>query len=244
MMFLFFLAGILFLGDGIYRGFLLYQMISSPVEYAAGNTAGKITDAQIAEIRGLDNVTAVSRQRETTVTLHAKTEELTFACLEISGDYLETAYGVESSRSMRTFYLNQAAWEQVRQKTKRTDGDPIDSSEMHLSYVLNGATEEENEKGTAKFVPIDAGESDEQPYVFCEGNSVSLADSEGTVRVRFGQQDLDGRNLKRLNQLGVEVENAEELQIDELEREMQFLRLKYDVGAAVLCFLIVWCLRR
>lgn len=278
IMLLFFLVGIGFLGDFIYRGMEVYQTVNSPVEYVLTNASGKVTDAQIARIRDLDNIKAVSRQQETVVSLKNEAKSVSFTCVGLSADYLESVYGIQEAGSMKTFYLNQAAWEQVveieDEQGQRSEGtlenEEADIAELRVEYtmageegtkpetgtakaVLNG----EGKMGTAKAVLIGEGKMgeaeavlfgeeklDEQAYVFYEINSAVLSGETEAVRVQVGKQDLEGMNLSKLNQIGLETTNADAVKLAAIIQKMQFLRMKYDAVVVVLSLLAVGCLKK
>lgn len=259
IMFFFFLVGIGFLGNFIYRGILINQTVNRPVEYVLTNPLGKITDVQIGEIKNLDSVKAVSRQRETAVTLKNQGEEVSIACVQLSADYLKLVYGIQKSGSMKTFYLNQAAWEQLfgaeGKQLSETEGKlQSGDAEMGLAeFVLQeeggdaegGKPESgKTESGTAKVVLLASAGTEERACAYCEGNSVTLSGGTDAIRVQVGGQKLDGTSLEPFNQLGFEAADAGSVQQAALEQEMQFLQMKYSILIAVLCFLFVGCMKK
>lgn len=234
------ILGISFLCDFIYRGIQVYQIVTSPVEYVLTSPAGEIKDTQIETIRQIDDIKAVSRQQEISVILKCQNEEFTFPGLELSENYLETVYGIKDNSSMKTFYMNQAAWEQIA----ATQKEEKESKEMQMKYELQSGKDEEMETGVAKIVLLAESSSDEQPCVFCEGNSADLAVENDTIRVCVGQQDLTEGDSELFRQTGLEVTNATEIQQSVLLRKMQFLRMKYDFLIVILSCSLVLCLKK
>lgn len=57
-------------------------------------------------------------------------------------------------------------------------------------------------------------------------------------------QDLDGTTVKQLGQLGLEIVNSGDVQQNSLKQEMQFLRMRYAVIAALLCLAALVSLRK
>lgn len=262
-MFLFALVGAGFLGDFIYRGIQIYRTVNGPVEYVLTSATGEVTDAQIAKLKNLEQVKAVTRQQEMTVMLESQGAQVSISCVELSADYLESVYGVPKGSSMKTFYLNQAAWKQLSEQMNGDVGvemslpendltsGPVnqrpDTESLQMEYALseeNGEEGAESESGTAKVVLLENAGADEPACAFCEGNSATLSDGADTARVQIGQQDLNGTEWKHFNQLGFEAANSEEVQLAALTQEMQFLRLKYDILVAALSFVCVGCLKK
>lgn len=265
MMLFFSVLGMGFLGDFAYRGIIIYQTIKSPTEYVLTSASNVITDVQIAMIGEYDFVRAVSRQQETYVSLKNEGETVSFSCVELSEEYLESVYGVQKTGAMKVFYLNHAAWEQLigkkdaqeQQLSKDYQNGEKALFELHVEYMLAGEKDAESETGTAKAVLLEEENEDGQACVFCsqvyvkesgstassDGADAALSGGNDKVRVQIKQQDLDGMSLNRLNRLGLEVVNAEEIKLEKLAMEIQFLRMKYNALAVVLSLLAVGSLQ-
>lgn len=240
VMVIFLLAGIGFMGDFICRGIQVYETAKSPVEYVFGSVSDELKDSQIAEIRGLDNVKAVSRQREISVTLECGRTELTFSCLELSENYLQAVYGIRKKSSMKVFYLNQTAWEQIMKSGK----GETENKEVYLKYVMAGRDGTKTAEGTAKAVLLDRENSDEQPCVYCKGTGEGLANGSDMVRVQTKRQDLTGSDLGSFRQIGLELVNTGEVRQAEMLLEMQYMRMKYDIFITIISFIFAAYLRK
>lgn len=235
---LFGLAGVFFAGHAVYAGVQVYRMVDSSIEYVLEDTSENgVTDAQISRIREMDFVTMVSRQLETSLVLSAEWGESTISCLEISEAYLNTAYGIQENGTMKTFYLNQAACDQLLESSKGTIEDSAELNQMQIHYSVG-----EEEKGIARLVVLHHGVPDDKPYAFCRANSVHLLDNSSEIRVQAAGQDLDGLQLTKLIQTGLQLVNEAEIEEHTYRQEAGFLRIRYNSLAAVICLLAVWSL--
>lgn len=240
LMVLFLLVGIGFFGQFIYEGIRLYQKVMTPVEYImTGHSPGGVTDAQMVEIRELKQVTVVSRQQERSLELSAQRGTLTLPCLEVSQSYLEIAYGIQSYSSMQVFYVNPPAYEELLKIMREPEYETEGAKECQMGYVLGN-----EETGMAKIILVEEGLPNDIPYAFHEGSSVSLAKNSTVVRIQMEQQDVDGMNEKRLQQIGLEPVNAGAVQDMACFLEQEILRMKYALLVAAISFLSVWCLKK
>lgn len=225
---IFVLAGFIFSADAVHGGIQIYAMVKSPVEYIvrSGETSG-ITLYQMSGIEAMENVQAVSKQRTSSLTLSDSWGELTVPCLELSDTYLDLAYGISETSAMKIIYMNAMAWNQLMQAS----GEHENNYEQKIDYALNG----EEETGTARIVCLESGLPNDTPYAFCSADNVRLSGGDTAVRVRLSVRDLDGMNIKRLSQLGLEVVNSGDVQTAAMQQEMKFMQIKYDGIALVLC---------
>lgn len=241
IMFLYFVIGAVFIANAAYHGILLYRIAQSPAEYVVAKAAGSaVTETELEEIRRLEHVTAASRQQEVPVTVKYQAKEAAFSCILLSKSYLETAYGIREKGAMKTFYMNRKAYEQLMQ---RTDSG---GEELVVSYVREDfAEEDEGQKGgTAKAVLVTAGIPEEEPVVFCRGDSAELTGDTAELRVRVGRQELDGGIVKRLENLGYSAVNREEIREAEYLRELELVRIRYGAVVGGICLVSVWVLGR
>lgn len=246
VMFLFFVLGLVFLGNAINSGIHLSGIVKEPVEYVM---QGAMLDARISELEQLENVTAVSRQIEGAVAVKYNAKETTISFVELSKEYIETSYGIKDNGVMKTFYMNKTAYNNFKRsieftaRTKTVDGEYTDEG-IRVSYVLNEQPQSEGENqmavnyGMAKVVLVEIG-SDDKPYVFCVGESIQLNTVATGVRVRVGQQDLDGMNLKRMQGVGFYVSDEMVVMKGEYQQEIQVLKIKFHVLLAAICLISV-----
>lgn len=236
----FFLAGVLFIGISIYQGINFYIEMKDEAEYVLSCDDPRIlTDSKIAEIEGKDYVTAVGRQMESSVELSCPWGKESFTCVKLPEKYLKKAYGISGTGSMKIFYLNQAAYGQIVQSAGNSGNKDEDISDWRLDYVLDGT-----KTGTARLVLITEGVSDDEPYVFCQGDSVELADKSVMIRVKVTGEDFDEAAVKQLKNIGFEFVNKEEMQIHDLNQNMGLVRIKYGILTAFLCFFSAACLQK
>lgn len=241
IMLLYFVIGMGFMANAVYHGILLYRIVQSPAEYVVAKIAGSaVTETELEEIRRLEYVIAASRQQEEPVTVKYQMKEADFSCILLSESYLETAYGIRKNGAMKTFYMNRKAYEQLMQRTG-SGGE-----ELVVSYVMESLAEgDEGQKGgTAKAVLVTAGIPEEEPVVFCRGDSAELTGDVAELRVRVGRQELDGGNVRRLENLGYSVVNREEIREAEYLRELELVRIQYGAAVGGICLVSVWVLWR
>ncbi len=240
LMLLFILLGIGFFGHLIYEGICLYQITITPAEYilTSYDSAG-ITDKQMKELWELEQVSAVSRQQELSLELAGQRGKANLTCLEISQSYLENAYGIRSCSSMQVFYVNQLAYEELLRNMGYMDGSETPKENWNMGYVLGG-----EESGMAKIILVTEGVPNDQPYAFHEGNSIRLAKHSPAIRVQVSQQDLDGMQVQRFRQSGLEIVNDTEVEEMLFRQETMLLQMKYDCIIAGLCLLSAGCLKK
>ena len=158
-------------------------------------------------------------------------------CLELYDDYLALAYGMSETSAMKVIYLNEMAWNQLIQTSGETG---TEQESLRLDYQLG----EEDMTGTAQIVYAKSGVPNDMACAFCGADSVRFSDSETGVRIQMRGQDLDGTTVKQLGQLGLEIVNSGDVQQNSLKQEMQFLRMRYAVIAALLCLAALVSLRK
>lgn len=252
-MLIFLMTGIGFLINAVYSGMQIYAMVQTPVEYIVrSNGKSGITEYQMSGIETMENLQAVSKQKESSLTLSDSWGEMTVTCLELSDTYLESAYGISETSAMKVIYLNEMAWEQLT-KASGGSGNGVDVMDgeseseakqinsMQLDYILGG---EDGEKGTAKILRIASGVPNDIACAFCTADNVRLSEGNSEILLRLSRQDLEGTSIGQINQLGLEVTNSSDMQLDSMRREMKFMQIKYDVIVVVLCLIAAYSLKR
>lgn len=235
-----FLIGMVCLGTAVHQGFQLYQMIMSPVEYIlTGTGSSEQMDDKFQTMKQFSYVDAISRQQEVSLILTCPWGELSVPCLELSEEYLETAYGLSDSSAMKVIYLNQPAYEQLLQLNQYSSEEEGEIENCRMGYSIN----EEN-NGMAIVIPVLEGIPNDTPYAFSKGDSVNLRKNATNVRIRLRKQDLDGMQVQELQRMGFGIVNEGDVEENRLLREIQFLHIKYDLLIAVLCFLFLGCFKK
>ena len=238
IMLIFLMTGVGFMINAIYSGMQVYAMVQTPVEYIVrSNGKSGITEYQMSGIEAMENLQAVSKQKESSLTLSGSWGEMTVTCLELSDVYLRSAYGISEISAMKVIYLNDMAWNQLIQTSGETG---TEQGSLRLDYQLG----EEDMTGTAQIVHAKSGVPNDTACAFCDADSARLSDGETGVRIQMRGQDLDGTTVKQLGQLGLEIVNSGEVQQNSLKQEMQFLRMRYAVIAALLCLAALVSLRK
>ena len=211
---LFGLAGY-FIWAGVMQVAAFTAAVNSPTEYILGSSyTGAVLDAGIAKIREMENVTAVSRQREYTITAGDKALTVT----ELERAYLTGAYGL-SEDSLTGFWLSPAAYRSF-----------VGSSEF--SSRIN--FEADGKPLAAVFARTEALPTD-LLAVTC-GATLTLKES-STLRVMLETSDFSGATLASLETLGFHPVNQEQITVKNYETQLLLTRLEYRLIAAVLALI-------
>ncbi len=254
-MLLFFMVGLGFLAHGAYEGVLLYRMVQGPAEYVlAGNGQNAVSRTKLEDIQKLPHVGAVSRQAEIAAAIKIQGEEYSFACAVLSEAYMEKAYGIRESRSMWVFYMNQAAYRQLKESLSNPQTLKSDEkNRLSVRYRAEGqesadaaAADGQSESPQWKMAEIqlvEEGVPQEEPYVFCKGNGLGITGESSRVRVWLSQRELDGMHVERLQGTGLAMENKEAVQKEEFQRELQVNRIGYGMLVSLVSFACAGVLR-
>lgn len=247
---LIFLTGTVFLISSIYHGLKLCQMVHSSVEYVLiYNSGGELQDSGIEELSGCEHVTAVSRQAGKTVNVKYHMQESSISYIELSEDYLKAVYGIEESSSMKTFYMNETAYNQFWQWIQEVDGSSGSGQEgairisYEMSYIkMNNQGPKSAAEGSlsmdygmAQVIRIENDVPEDEPYVFCKGTNADLKKDADRIRIQFEKQDLDGMNREILQKLGFSVENENVLLAEDYGRRLEIIKIKYGMLIACIC---------
>lgn len=244
----FLLAGIICMGGVWYNGMKLHEMISARAEYVltvpgaagASDISVKLTRLQeLAESGESDEVKssdilAVSLQQHKSVTVKYQGQEVPLSYMELSEEYLDKVYGLRREGSMRTFYLNQKAWNAFGGS----------KSELLLSCLADDTQEEgKNLNRTARFVLITEQMPEEEPIIFAREEQGSLARYADSIRICFKQQGAESRRVETLRSQGFDFEDGEALVHSVYGKELLQERMKYVTVIGGCCFLdmgILW----
>lgn len=230
--------GIFFLANTFLNGIFLCREIAGSAEYIfTENRNGGLTETRMEEIRRLGCVADVSRQRVVTVSVKYKTNEAVFSCTELSESYIKTAYGITESGAMKTFYMNQTAYDELTREVTGQEKS-ADQGRLRVSYTPEESGQTAAVGGTdeisAVAVLVAEGLPEEEPIVFCKGNGTGLSENVSQLRVLTKQQGITGENVRQIQALGFSLENVQTVREAEYRRELEMVRIKYGgVAAAV-----------
>ena len=237
IMCLYLIIGAVFIANAVINGIRLYQSVQSPAEYVLmGNGQNAAANVTLKEIGELENVAALSRQKEMMITVKYQGDEIEFSCTKLSGAYLEKVYGIRESGAMPTFYMNEKAYGQL----KKNEYGPVEDSgngELRITYSVMDASKDASANqtgGTAKVVRIQTGMPEDEPFVFCKGDSMGLSENTPDIRVFVNRQDLDGEDVNRLLGFGYTLVNEKEVQETEYLRQMQLVKIQYGGAVAAI----------
>lgn len=244
----FLLAGIVCMGGVWYNGMKLYEMLSVHTEYvltvpgAAGTSDIRIKLTRLLELSesgefgawNRSDILAVSLQQYKSVTAMYRGQEVPISYMELSEEYLDKVYGIRREGSMRTFYLNQKAW--------NTFGGS--KSELLLSCLADD-TQEAGKcfNRTARFVLMAEQMPQEEPLIFAMEEQGSLAQCADSIRICFKQQGAEDRRIEILRNQGFDFEDGEALVHSAYRKKLLQERMKYVTVIGVFCFLdmgILW----
>lgn len=233
---LFVLAGLSFLGLGIWQGVEFYQQFALEIEYICfGYDVAEKLDTQLQNVQELEDVIAASRQQEVGIEVYGSSDSLVLSCAEVSQEYLEQVYGCSTSSSMKVIYLNAVAYEQCQNLLASYQGS---EKELRAEYAIN-----DQERGMAVLKLLEGLEED-TAMGFVPGDQVDLRNQAKELRICFRQQDLSGIRLKELQSLGLTVENGDILEQNRLMLEMQLLNIRYQFILAILFLAFAWILQK
>ena len=210
---LLFLAAGWLLYSAVTQGLAYARMQARPTEYVMeSNSSGAVLEVNLQQLRALDGVVGVSRQREFSITSGKKA--LTVTALE--RQYLTDCYGVEPSNTDSRYWLNTAAYINFLGSA---------ASPARLTYHR----EERTESGEFLLLPGLVGKG---TYAVTLGNSTTLGAST-TLRVMFEHNDLSGADVRKLEELGFTVFNRAEMERSGFETELALTRFTHALLAAL-----------
>lgn len=229
-----FLLGIICFGLGFYYSVQFYQLLHSRVEYVlSGSDSPEKLSMQIEEIEKLEYVEATSRQQEKKIDITCNAEIVSFPCIEVSKEYLESAYGLTQMETMKVIYLNEAAYEQLQREYQSNYVGSGSKYNWQARYSMG-----EGEQGMAKLVAAESLPED-SPCVFVAGTSLELKKNSSQIRVRLQYQDLEGIQIKELQDTGAMIINLEQIENNQLLLNIQMIQVRdwMIIGCIFLVFM-------
>lgn len=219
IMLLVFLLGTFMLGSAVYNGIDVYHRLKTPTEYILNYDGGGALN-KLIKTEGID---AVSVEKKTNLTV----DKTSINCYLISQSYLENVYHINKSSAMKTIYLTPKAYKEV---IKNSDNVKQSKGEFQSKYQLG------EENGVGKFVLLKSELFSNEKIAFCQGTSADLDENCNEVRTYVTKTDLDGTIINHIENLGYSVKNKITVKEAENSLEINFLKIKYDVLIAFLCF--------
>lgn len=239
MISIFLVMALLFFGKAIYKGIQMYRTTGECTEYilqAISETG--ITDTKIRELEQMKEVECVSRQLETNISIMAGAEEVIIPCVGVSGEYMEQMWNVSDQGTMKQIFLNDSAAKQLVEK-----GISLEEKDVRVTYSVTDA-EGIKTNETAKVFQSENLPKTEEPHAFCVFDNAKLSDCSNAVRVEVKGKDLDGQQLAKFQQMGYRIVNELEQKEERMRQEVEVLKIRYDVGVALICAIAVWGLRK
>ncbi|MBO5238075.1 MAG: hypothetical protein J6B50_04800 [Lachnospiraceae bacterium] len=234
-----FLLGIFCFSLGFYYSVQLYQLLHTPVEYVlSGSESSEKLSMQIEEIEKLEYVETVSRQKEKKIDITCKTGTISLPCIEVSKEYLESAYGLTETETMKVIYLNETAYEQLRRECQSNYGASGSKDNWQAGYSMG-----EGEQGMAKLV-VAKSLPDDSPCVFVSGTSLELKKNNSQIRVRLQYQDLEGIQIEELQEAGAMIINSEQIEKNQLLLNIQMMQARDWLIIGCICLLFTAILKK
>lgn len=240
------LVGVFCLVQAVYHAGLIYQFVNTPVEYVL---AGVITinDAKLREFEQTENVAAVSREMEISVSIKYKGTTVNESCVLLSRNYLERAYHVNVTGSEKVIYMNETAADNLRQ-TFIAQGIYIsfqptaDNTEYDIRYAEEGTESSKNYK-SAKLVIIKDSLHDTLPFICMAEDGIRLSKESTALRILLKQHNLDRIQVNNFQYAGYEIENENDIIKEEYELKIRMLHIGYGVliwGICTLSAAVLW----
>ena len=214
----------------------LVKYINTPAEYIL--SCDTVSDARLDQLMDIDGVSAVTPEKNSSLTVKYRTNETIIGVTCISNEYANAVYGVERTGEMTTLFANSVAYKRILSELACASSAPDLNNEI-IVEVQDG-----DRYKACRIVCIYQQNSEEAPFVFrIEADSVLEVHAD-SIRVFVPKQDTEQLAVGRIQNLGYGVMNREEMlsfhnQIDHL-----FLEMKYHLIIAAMCGLWIVTLRR
>lgn len=255
---IFALAGTTFLVSSVYRIGEIYRYVNTPAEYVLrGN--GTISKECVDALLQNEGVTRVSRQRDALITIKYRGAGEAVNCTMLSRKYIEERFGKMPGAGTKKIYMNEAAFFQLQQEWSDNNGNIEEleeqeqgggNMEFDVRYIMEEELSDQGEGGTApaqndksaKLVVVRTGVQREEGEVFAAEDDGRLLREADSLRVEFGQHDLDGIHVGDLRKMGYSIENEADVAAEEYEVKIKLLHIQYGMLSGGICFLAVFVL--
>lgn len=228
------LAAVGFFAGAVYRGVMLYRLINAPVEYILTGTG------DLSEIEALEGVVAVSTQKEQTMTVLYRGKEYPVSYTVLSEDYLRAVFDIHKAGATPTVYMNQAAYRQFGSAESKLS---VSCVQEEVDSDAPGASGSPKQT-TARLLLTETILEKEQPQAFAIRTAPDMQIREQPLRVCFQKRDLDGSQIKQLENLGFMLADREAQLPAEYEKKELLLRLKYEAGIGILCLIAAGAIKK
>ena len=214
---LLFLAASWLLYGAVTQGVAYARLQSQPVEYVLeSGFSGAVLEVNLQQLRALDGVVGVSRQREFSITASDRMLTVT----ELERQYLTDCYGIKIADAEHRYWLNREAF-------SVSFGSA--ASPARLTYQR----EDRTESGEFLLLPGLAGKG---AYAVTLGKTTTLGTS-ATLRVMFEHNDLSGADGRTLQELGFAVLNRAEMERRSFETELALTKFTHAFLSALLALI-------
>lgn len=205
-----------FVGNGIIQIVSYVGYLKQPVEYIleAYSTSASL-DVGIDKLKEITGVIGASFQRDYIIISENNT---VITVSDFSAEYLSECYGIESFGSSEKIWMNSVAYDEFVGKTDQTS--------VRMSYTIDGKTE------TAEIIKCNELVSD-TAFAVRAGTTASL-DNSRIVRVKLDNANVIGTDVRRIEKLGYEIINREDMLIRSHEQEMILSDIKECIITTVL----------
>lgn len=253
------LTGAACIANAVYHAGEMYGYVKLPAEYVLTGE-DVIPQKHVNELVQMEDMAEVSRELELPVTVRYKGKEAVLTCRVLSTEYLEGAYGIEISGGTKRYYMNEAAFTELRQSlsedeagfTMEQEANTDEGTEYSIQYLEDSGIPEENETMTnsfksAKLVVLKEGMLQEEALVCTAESGSRLTKEAVTLRVFYQKHDLDGLHVEALRKMGYLIENEEKVITEEYEMKIKLLHIRYGLFSGAICLvtvIVLWHLVR
>lgn len=214
-----FIALIVFIVLSVFEIYGFYKDMNTKTEYVliSSDNIEKIK-LKLTKIEEMDGNIAAGIEKDYTITFDDG--ETSVLVKEMSQEYLNKCYGLNDN----IFYLNSSAFELAK----------ATQNQLTLHYQK----EDENLSGVFK---LQANLNDSTPFALKRGDFSSLYAKSDliTVSAMFDSADVSGETSKSLQSLGFEIENKVDIEQQKYDRNLFFIKIKYNVFIILFILLFI-----
>lgn len=226
IMLFFSILSVIFFGSAVAKLVHLYQEIHHPVEYTVTGNGKQPLKNYLVQFEEMSEVQCASLQNVSVVNFYSQGEKIFAKCYELSDTYLQTVYAVNETSAMKVFYIND------------TLAKNIEENEIVKYY----AEDVPDKYGTAKIRYINHFSENTENEIFCTSKVSSLSEYAASIRICMKKNNLNQTLIQQWNRMGLYIENQQSLEIQSIQREKDFIILKYTLILSGLSLFFVFCL--
>ena len=248
---------------GVCCGFLIRDglryanAIRTKEEYKLTGSGTSLTESQVERVRTIDGVTNLSYDLTDSVTVYDQGKSASFEAELLSRDYIQDVYGIETESSMKTYYANDAAYNQIKQSLSQ-NLTPIQADEIQVRYISSveesmdsnqstgnsdnaGDSTRNKTRPSARVVRVDIGGN--TPFVCAAGDPVTLRTS-GSLRIQVARQDQSKKVLALAGNLSFSNDNTLEIYQAQSKLDQIFIRIKFELLLLIVCLVAAIALKK